>query len=72
MMSWQTGEVPGDWRIVIVTPIYKKGQKEDPGNYRLVSLTSVLVKITESFIPSALTEHVSDNQGIRPQPDLLL
>jgi len=45
--SWLTGEVPDDWRIASVTPIYKKGQKEDPGNYRPVSLTWVLGKITE-------------------------
>jgi len=30
--SWLTGEVLHDWRITNVTPIYKKGQKEDPGN----------------------------------------
>ncbi|KFM12913.1 hypothetical protein AS27_00888, partial [Aptenodytes forsteri] len=39
--SWLTGEVPDDWRLANVTPIYKKGRKEDPGNYRPVSLTSV-------------------------------
>ncbi|KFM07207.1 hypothetical protein AS27_05698, partial [Aptenodytes forsteri] len=38
--SWLTGEVPDDWRLANVTPIYKKGRKEDPGNYRPVSLTS--------------------------------
>ncbi|KAK4825649.1 hypothetical protein QYF61_001434 [Mycteria americana] len=38
--SWLTGEVPVDWRLANVTPIYKKGRKEDPGNYRPVSLTS--------------------------------
>jgi len=36
------------------------------GNYRPVSLTSVLGKIMEQFILSALTGHVKDNQGIRP------
>ena len=46
--------------------IYKKGQKEDPGNYGPVSLTSVSGKIMEWFILSALTWHVQDNQGIRP------
>jgi len=40
--SCLTGEVPDDWRIASVTPISKKSQKEDPGNCRLVSLTSVL------------------------------
>ncbi|RMB97438.1 hypothetical protein DUI87_26049 [Hirundo rustica rustica] len=39
--SWLTGEVPGDWKLANVTPVYKKGRKEDPGNYRPVSLTSV-------------------------------
>ncbi|KAF1472525.1 hypothetical protein FQV18_0001444, partial [Eudyptula minor novaehollandiae] len=64
--SWLTGEVPDDWRLANVTPIYKKGWKEDPGNYRPVSLTSVSGKIMERFILRALTRHERDNQGIRP------
>jgi len=39
--SWLKGEVPDDWRLANVMPICKKGRKEDPGNYRPVSLTSV-------------------------------
>ncbi|KFW70572.1 hypothetical protein AS28_01949, partial [Pygoscelis adeliae] len=62
--SWLTGEVPDNWRLANVTPIYKKGQKEDPGNYRPVSLTSVSGKIMEQFILRVLTRHVRDNQGI--------
>jgi len=64
--SWLTGEVPDEWRLATVTPIYKKGQKEDTGNYRPVSLTLVLGKIMEQFILSAFTGHVKDSQGIRP------
>ncbi|KAK4824953.1 hypothetical protein QYF61_021641 [Mycteria americana] len=64
--SWLTGEVPVDWRLANVTPIYKKGQKEDPGNYRSVSLTSVLGKVMEQIILSAITWHVQDKQVIRP------
>jgi len=63
--SWLTGEVPDDWRIASVTPIYKKGWKDDPGNYSPVSLTLVQGKIMEHFILSALTGHVKNNQGIR-------
>ncbi|KAF1454281.1 hypothetical protein FQV07_0012639, partial [Pygoscelis papua] len=63
--SWLTGEVPDDWRLANVSPIYKKGQKEDPGNYRPVSLTSVPGKIMERFILRVLTRQVRDNQGIR-------
>jgi len=47
-------------------PIYKKGRKDDPGNYRLVSLTSVPVKNMERFILSALAGYMKNNEGIRP------
>ncbi|KAK4812311.1 hypothetical protein QYF61_017088 [Mycteria americana] len=66
--SWLTGEVPADWRLANVTPIYKKGRKEDPGNYRPVSLTSVPGKLMEQIILSAITQLIEDNQGIKPSP----
>jgi len=31
--SQQSGEVPGDWKKGNIVPIFKKGRKEDPGNY---------------------------------------
>lgn len=33
--SWFTGEVPAEWKLAKVMPAYKKGQKDDPGNYSL-------------------------------------
>ncbi|KFO08414.1 hypothetical protein N312_12968, partial [Balearica regulorum gibbericeps] len=62
--SWLTGEVPVDWRLANVTPIYKKREKEDPGNYRSVSLTSVLGNVMEQIILSVITRHIQDNQVI--------
>ena len=64
--SWSTGKVPENWRLANVTPIYEKGQREDPGNYGPVSLTSVPGKIMERFVLRALTWHVRDKQGIGP------
>ncbi|KAJ7410703.1 RNA-directed DNA polymerase from mobile element jockey-like protein [Pitangus sulphuratus] len=61
-----TDEIPDDWKLANIMPIYKKGQKDDPGNYRPVSLTSVLCKIMEEIIPSTITQHMQDNQGIKP------
>ncbi|KFQ19400.1 hypothetical protein N332_02416, partial [Mesitornis unicolor] len=62
--SWLTEEVSVDWRLANVTPIYRKGRKEDPGNYRAVSLTSVPGKVMEQIILSAITQHVQDNQAM--------
>ena len=42
---WLSGEVPEDWGLADVTPIYKKGCKEDLENYRPVSLTFVPGKL---------------------------
>ena len=44
---WRTGEEPEDWRIANATLVFKKGKKENPGNYRPVSLTSTPGKVME-------------------------
>lgn len=42
--------------------IYKKGQKEDPGKHRPVSLTLLLEKVMEQTILSAITWYTQENQ----------
>ncbi|GAB0209550.1 hypothetical protein GRJ2_003420700 [Grus japonensis] len=64
--SWLTGEVPVDWRLANVMSIHKKGWKEDPGNYRAITLTSVPGKVMEQIILSAIMQHIQDTQVIRP------
>ena len=59
--SIETGTVPPDWRCGNITPIFKKGSKSSPGNYRPVSLTSIPCKILESYIKDRVTEHLYDN-----------
>jgi hypothetical protein len=55
--SMDTGTCPEDWRDANVTPIFKKGTKADPGNYRPVSLTSICCKMLESIIKDDMMEH---------------
>ncbi|CAM5108800.1 unnamed protein product [Eretmochelys imbricata] len=63
--SWRSGEVPDDWKKANVVPIFKKGKKEDPGNYRPVSLTSVSGKIMEQVLKESILKHLEERKVIR-------
>jgi len=69
--SWLIGEVPDDCRIANITAIYK-GQKEDPRNYRPVSLTSVPGKIMERFNLSALNRACKGQPGTQPSQHVFM
>ena len=61
--SLDTGEVPTDWRTAHVSPIFKKGSKYNPENYKPISLTCICCKIMEHVVVSAIMTH-ADNHNI--------
>ncbi|KAJ7408521.1 rna-directed dna polymerase from mobile element jockey-like [Pitangus sulphuratus] len=63
--SWRSGEVIEDWKKANVTLVFKKGKKEDPGNYQPVSLTSIPRKVMEQLILEAISKDMDDKKVIR-------
>ena len=59
--SLREGEIPEDWKRAVVTAIHKKGEKSDAANYRPVSLTCVVCKISESIIRDHVMQHFKAN-----------
>ena len=59
--SFQSGTLPKQWKEANVKCIFKKGDKSSPGNYRPVSLTSVLCKSLEKIVREAIMKHLNKN-----------
>ena len=65
--SLETGTLPKDWKRAVISAIYKKGSKSSPGNYRPVSLTSVVGKVMESIIRDKINSHMIENKLYSPR-----
>ena len=59
--SFDSGTVPADWKKAQVCPLFKKGNKTDPANYRPISLTCILCKAMEHIVASNLTKHFNQH-----------
>ena len=54
---------PTEWKLARVSPIYKKGKKDDPNNfyYRPISVIPVVAKIFEKLVHEQLYSYLNDN-----------
>jgi len=67
------GNIPTDWKVANVVPIFKSGKNNLADNYRPISLTSVVVKMLERLIHKHIMKYLTDFQllndnqhGFRP------
>ena len=58
--SMSEGFLPQSWKVASVAPIFKKGRKSAPGNYRPISLTNMVCKL-ESLVRDYIVTHMTAN-----------
>ncbi len=65
--SFISSRIPDAWRLAQISPIFKKGSRSSPGNYRPISLTSVPCKLMERIVRDVMMEHLYSNNAIAPE-----
>ena len=55
------GSLPSDWKKANVSPLFKNGSKVVRSNYRQVSLTCILGKLTERIIKYVVQDFLLKN-----------
>ena len=56
--SLDAGELPAVWKVADVIPVFKKGDRNLPSNYRPINLTLVICKVLESVIRDKVFEYL--------------
>ena len=64
-LSLEEGIVPSEWKEANITPLFKKGSRNKPENYRLVSITSVVCKLLETLIRDHMVEFLVKHNLIK-------
>ena len=63
---WYEEKSPKDWSRMLISPIYKKGDKLDPSNYRAIALLSipgkVFLKVLLNRMKSKIEEKIKESQ----------
>ncbi|CAB4019802.1 Hypothetical predicted protein, partial [Paramuricea clavata] len=59
--SISTGIFPSEWKTVRVSPIFEKGKKNDPNNYRQISVVPAVAKIFEKVIFEQVYNYLNTN-----------
>ena len=60
-MSLQNGCVPDKLKVAKVIPVFKKGDRSQPTNYRPISLLSIFDKLLEKLMYNKLVSYLDQN-----------
>ena len=61
-LSIQLSHFPNNYKLAKLKPLYKKGSKTDPKNFRPISLLPIASKIIEKIIHDQTMEYIPDDK----------
>ncbi|MFN9115920.1 MAG: RNA-directed DNA polymerase [Bacteroidota bacterium] len=59
--------IPEEWNVGVIVPLYKKGPRSDPDNYRGITVSSVMYKVLAMVLNSRIVKWVESNGIIRDE-----
>ncbi|CAH1252373.1 Hypp9263 [Branchiostoma lanceolatum] len=63
-LSLSTSQLPAEWKQCNVTPVYKKGDRSNPSNYRPIALLPTVPKVLERLVHNRLYTYLMNNNLI--------
>ena len=63
-LAWSRVVVPSEWKKACTILIHKKGETNDPANFRPITLESIPLKVFTSCLRNKTFEFLSDNNYI--------
>jgi sorting nexin-29 len=60
---WRDENMPDDWKVGLIVPLFKKGDKMKCENYRGITLLNVAYKILSNMILERLKEYSEETVG---------
>ena len=61
-LSFETSTIPNGWKLAVVTPLFKEGDRDCVSNYRPISILSCMSKILERIVHKRVSEHLKVNK----------
>lgn len=59
--SMECHQLPSQWKLANITPIHKKGSRQEVSNYRPISLTSIICKTMERIVRDKIMAYMEVN-----------
>ena len=61
ILSLKSREYPDDWKLAKVSPVFKAGERNDPNNYRPISVLSTISRVFEKLVYEQIYNYLIKN-----------